>query len=66
MSAQPEWTPPELRPQQELLAMIEYVTENGYSSNPYDGYDKGSWPRSAGPPASPALRRSVTLPSIAL
>ena len=32
MSAQPEWTPPELRSQDELKAMVAYVTEHGYGS----------------------------------
>ncbi|MFE2749616.1 hypothetical protein ACFXKX_35750 [Streptomyces scopuliridis] len=32
MSAVPEWTPPKLRSQAELQAMIEYVTEHGYGS----------------------------------
>ncbi|MBU3865535.1 hypothetical protein KN815_16055 [Streptomyces sp. 4503] len=27
-----EWTPPELRPQDELKAMIAYVTEHGYGT----------------------------------
>ncbi|QKZ20589.1 hypothetical protein [Streptomyces chartreusis] len=30
MSAQPEWTPPTLRPQDELKAMSAYVSEHGY------------------------------------
>jgi hypothetical protein len=30
LSAQPEWKPPELRPQDELKAMVAHVTEHGY------------------------------------
>lgn len=32
MSTAQEWTPPELRSQDELRAMLAYVTENGYGS----------------------------------
>ncbi|MFF4647463.1 hypothetical protein [Streptomyces sp. NPDC001389] len=32
MSVGPQWTPPELRSQDELQAMIEHVTAHGYGS----------------------------------
>ncbi|WP_326655628.1 hypothetical protein [Streptomyces sp. NBC_01750] len=68
MSTAPEWTPPQLRPEHELVAMIDHVTANGYSSNRHDGYDKGllavlNWAtgRTEQPPVSPTpLGRPVT------
>ena len=68
MSTSPECSPPQLRPEHELVAMIDHVTANGYSSNRHDGYDKGllaslNWAtgRTEQPPVSPTpLGRPVT------
>lgn len=68
MSTAQEWKPPELRPESELVRMIEHVTANGYSSNRHDGYDKGllaalNWAagRTDSPPVSGTpLGHSVT------